>query len=121
MQSQEALKIIHGMPVEPGKVIHFNGMVNEMHTSAYRPREDCESHWIYGEVTELPARTGTTTLSDLLRIANIDLGPDAVIELDQELILALECPNCKTIEKILQPISEVSFEAAHCPNCSTLR
>jgi adenylyltransferase/sulfurtransferase len=121
MQSQEALKIIHGMPVEPGKVIHFNGMVNEMHTSAYRPREDCESHWIYGEVTELPARTGTTTLSDLLRIANIDLGPDAVIELDQELILALECPTCKTIEKILQPISEVSFEAAHCPNCSTLR
>ncbi len=33
MQSQEALKLINGMPVEPGKVIHFNGMVNEMHTT----------------------------------------------------------------------------------------
>ena len=38
MQSQEALKLINGMPVEPGKVIHYNGMVNEMHTTAYVPR-----------------------------------------------------------------------------------
>jgi adenylyltransferase/sulfurtransferase len=28
IQSQEALKLINGMPVEPGKVIHYNGMVN---------------------------------------------------------------------------------------------
>ncbi len=56
MQSQEALKLLHGLPVEPGKVIHFNGMINEMHTTAYRARPDCESHWTYGEVTELPAR-----------------------------------------------------------------
>ena len=69
MQSQEALKLINGMPVEAGKVIHYNGMVNEMHTTAYSPREDCESHWTYGEITELPARAERTTLADLLRIA----------------------------------------------------
>ena len=121
MQSQEALKLIHDMPVEPGKVLHFNGMINEMHTSAYLPREDCESHWIYGEISELPSRAETTTLSDLLSIAQADLGPEAVIELDQELILALECPTCKTVETVLRPISEVSFESAHCPACGTLR
>jgi len=121
MQSQEALKILHDMPVDSGKVIHFNGMVNTMHTTAYRFREDCESHWNYGEITELPARAETTTMEEILRIARADLGPDALIELDQELILALECPTCKTVEKILRPISEVSFEAAHCPVCSTLR
>lgn len=49
------------------------------------------------------------------------MGPDAVIELDQELILGLECPECKTVEQVLRPISEVSFEAAHCPVCGTLR
>ncbi len=75
MQSQEALKLIHGLPVEPGKVIHYNGMVNEMHTTAYRAREDCESHWTYGEVTELPARARTTTLGELLRIASRRPGP----------------------------------------------
>ena len=121
MQSQEALKIIHGMPVESGKVVHFNGMLNKMHTTAYRFREDCESHWNYGEITELPARAETTTMEEILRIARTDLGADALIELDQELVLALDCPICMTVEKILRPISEVSFEAAHCPVCSTLR
>ncbi len=121
MQSQEALKLIHNLPVEPGKVTHFNGMVNEMHTTAYSPRDDCESHWNYGEITELPARAERTTLVDLLRIARADLGPDAMIELDQELIISLECPNCHTVEEILKPLSEVSFEAGHCPTCGILR
>ena len=121
MQSQEALKLIHNMPVEPGKVVHFNGLSNEMHTTAYVPREECESHWAYGEITELPARTERATLEDLLRIARADLGPDAVIELDQELITSLECPNCHTVEQVLQPLSKVTFEAGHCPTCGTLR
>jgi molybdopterin/thiamine biosynthesis adenylyltransferase/DNA-binding transcriptional regulator YhcF (GntR family) len=121
MQSQEALKILHGMPIEAGKVTHFNGMTNEMHTTAYNPREDCESHWTYGEITELPASVHSTTLSDLLRIAAADLGPETVLELDQELVLSLKCPRCNSLEQVLRPIAEVSFEAAHCPACGAMR
>jgi len=121
IQSQEALKLINGMPVEPGKVIHYNGMVNEMHTTAYSVRPDCESHWTYGEVTELPARAERTTLDELLRIARADLGPEAVLELDQELITTLTCPVCHTVDQVLKPLSAVSFEAGHCPTCGTLR
>jgi len=121
MQSQEALKLINGMPVEPGKVIHYNGMVNDMHTTAYVAREDCESHWTYGEITELPARAERTTLDEMLRIARADLGPDAVIELDQELITSLKCSTCNTFEQVLKPLSAVSFEAGHCPTCGNLR
>ncbi len=121
MQAQEALKIIHGMPVEAGKVTHFNGLTNEMHTTAYPAHEDCESHWVYGDVIELPARANVMTLEELLRIARADLGPDAVIELDQELILSLSCPKCKTKDQVLRPISEVSFDAGPCPVCGTFR
>jgi hypothetical protein len=121
MQSQEALKLIHDMSVEPGKVVHFNGLTNHMHTTAYVPREDCESHWVYGDITELPARAERATLHDLLRIARADLGPQAVIELDQELVTSLECPNCHTIEEVLKPLSEITFEAGHCPTCGILR
>ena len=121
MQSQEALKLINNMPVEPGKVTHFNGMVNEMHTTAYSPREECESHWTYGEITELPARVERTTLDDLLRIACADLGLNAVIELDQELVTKLECPNCHTVEEVLRPLSEVTLDAGNCPTCGILR
>lgn len=121
MQSQEALKIIHDMPIEPGKVTHFNGLTNVMHTTAYVPREECESHWTYGDVTELPARAERTTLQDLLRIARADLGEHAVIELDQELVTTLECPTCHTIEQVMKPMSEITFEAGHCPTCGILR
>jgi len=121
LQSQEALTLIHNMPVEPGKVVHFNGLTNVMHTTAYVPREECESHWAYGEITELPARAERTTLQDLLRIARSDLGPQAIIELDQELITSLECPNCHTMEQVLKPLSDITFEAGHCPTCGTLR
>ena len=79
MQSQEALKLIHDMPVEPGKVVHFNGLTNHMHTTAYLPREDCESHWIYGDITELPIRAETTTIKDLLRIVQADLGTRGIV------------------------------------------
>jgi adenylyltransferase/sulfurtransferase len=96
-------------------------MTNEMHSTAYTPVEDCESHWTYGEITELPLRADTTTLGDLLRIARRDLGSDAVIELDQELVLSLSCPQCGTREEVLEPISKVGFNRAHCPACGLLR
>jgi adenylyltransferase/sulfurtransferase len=121
MQAQEALKIIHTLPVEGGKVTHFNGMTNDMHTSAYKPREDCESHWTYGEVSELPASAGKTTLGEMVRIVHADLGAEAVLELDQEMIISLNCTACQTRERVLKPMAEVTFKAAHCPTCGNLR
>jgi len=121
IQAQEALKLIHGKPVQAGQVMHFNGMTNEMHTTAYTPVEDCESHWTYGEINELPLRADTTTLGELLRIAQRDLGQDAVIELDQELVISLSCPQCGTHEEVLEPIPAVGFNRAHCPACGLLR
>jgi molybdopterin/thiamine biosynthesis adenylyltransferase/DNA-binding transcriptional regulator YhcF (GntR family) len=121
IQSQEALKLIHNKPVKPGSVIHFNGMTNEMHITAYTPVEDCESHWTYGQITELPLRADTTTLQDMLLYARRELGQDAVLELDQELVLSLYCPTCGAREEVLQPISSVGFNRAHCPTCGVLR
>jgi molybdopterin/thiamine biosynthesis adenylyltransferase len=121
IEAQEALKLIHGLPVEAGKVIHYNGRTNDMYTSAYLPREDCESHWIYGDVTELPLRAGQATLAETLRLARADLGHQAVVELDQELIVALECRVCGTYDRVLRPLSDVSLRAAHCPTCGELR
>jgi hypothetical protein len=102
-------------------VLHVNGMTNETHTAAYLPREDCESHWSYGEIVDLPARSAHTTLDDMRRIAQVDLGPEAALELDQELVVSLTCPNCHTVDEVLRPLSEVTFEAGHCPSCGLLR
>ncbi len=121
LQSQEALKLLNNMPVKPGKVVHFNGMTNDMHTAAYVAKEDCESHWTYGDIVELPLQAGSTTLEELMNIVHSDLGPEAVFELDQELIIDLECSKCKNTEHVVKPISDVSFESAHCPTCEIFR
>jgi molybdopterin/thiamine biosynthesis adenylyltransferase/DNA-binding transcriptional regulator YhcF (GntR family) len=121
MQAQEALKLIHDLPVEPGRVVHYNGMTNEMRSTSYKARPDCESHWVYGAVTELPITASATSLQEMLRIARTDLGDEAVLELDQELVLSLRCLRCGTTEQVLKPISEVGFKSAHCPVCNSLR
>ncbi|MBI4786155.1 MAG: ThiF family adenylyltransferase [Chloroflexi bacterium] len=121
LQSQEALKLIHNMPVEPGKVLHVNGLTNEFHSTAYTPAEDCESHWIYGEITELDRKASHTTLAEMLRIARDDLGDDAMLELDQEIVVSLECHNCETVTEVFKPISAVSFNDGLCPGCGELR
>ena len=106
MQSQEALKLINGLPVEPGKVVHYNGLTNEMHTTAYLPREGCESHWIYGDINELPLRAERATLGDLFKVVRADLGEGAVLELDQELVLSSGMSVCHTITPVLRPLAQ---------------
>ena len=102
MQAQEALKLIHGLEVDAGRVVHFNGMTNVLHSTNYVRKEMCESHWTYSDILELPNRAENTTLADMLAIAREELGPQAVLELDQELVLALRCNQCETVEEVMR-------------------
>jgi molybdopterin/thiamine biosynthesis adenylyltransferase/DNA-binding transcriptional regulator YhcF (GntR family) len=122
IQSQDALKLLHNLPVAAGKVFHFNGLTNESRITAYVEREDCESHWVYGEITELAERRAAdTTLAQMLDIARAELGKGAVLELDQELVLSLQCHVCQTESEVLKPVSRVSLEEGRCPACGELR
>jgi adenylyltransferase/sulfurtransferase len=122
MQAQEVLKLLHHMPVEFGSVTHFNGLNNEMHTSAYVERDDCESHWTYGQIVELRDRSANrTTLAEMLAVARAELGGEAVLELDQEIVLSLDCPNCHTSTEVFRPLTRVSFDEGLCPACGQLR
>jgi hypothetical protein len=57
----------------------------------------------------------------MLDIARAELGEDTVLELDQELVLSLECHICRTTTEVLRPISQVTLEEGHCPGCGELR
>ncbi len=122
LQSQEALKLIHGMPVHAGQVVHINGMTNDFHTTAYTPDPECASHWVYGDIVELPDRqAATTTGAELLRIARDALGAHAVIELDQEIVTQLECHQCETVTDVFKPVSQITYNDGLCPGCGELR
>ncbi len=47
--------------------------------------------------------------------------PTRCLELDQELIISLNCTTCQTRERVLKPMAEVTFQAAHCSTCGSLR
>lgn len=122
LQAQEALKLIHNLPVNAGQVLHVNGLTNEFHSTNYTIAEDCESHWVYGDITELPDRkASTTTLAEMLRIAREALGDQAMLELDQEIVTQLECHRCETKTEVYKPVSQVDYHEGLCPGCGELR
>jgi adenylyltransferase/sulfurtransferase len=122
MQAQEVLKIIHSLPVQFGQVTHFNGLTNEMHTTRYTRREECESHWHYETITELSDFSAvTSTLEEMLSRVQQDLGREAVLEFDHELVLGFSCSVCGTYEDVFRPLSRVGFNEGLCPICGELR
>src|SRR5262249_50636271 len=60
LEVQEALKLIHGMPVAAGTAMVFNGVGNQFYTTRLPYREECLSHETYPEPTRLAVGRGGT-------------------------------------------------------------
>src|SRR5206468_3520304 len=54
LEVQEALKLIHGMPVDAGSALVFNGVANQFYSTRLPFRNDCLSHETYPEPVEVP-------------------------------------------------------------------
>ncbi|MBW7959272.1 MAG: ThiF family adenylyltransferase [Candidatus Promineofilum sp.] len=121
-QTQEALKLIHGMEVQPGKALMINGLTNDIYTTEYPVKEFCMSHSTLDPIVELPeASADKTTLAELLAVARERLGPEAVLEFDSELVVSMVCGSCGNVEPMFQRMARLYEEAAVCPHCGTKR
>ena len=54
LEVQEALKLLHGLPVAAGSALVFNGVANQFYTTRLPFRDDCLSHETYPEPVALP-------------------------------------------------------------------
>lgn len=121
-QTQEALKIIHDLEVQPGKALMINGLTNDIYTTEYPVKEFCMSHSTLEPIVELPERTAAgTSLGDLLEIARERLGPESVLEFDGELVVSMRCPDCGVESKILRRMARLSESVFGCSNCGGRR
>lgn len=121
-QTQEALKLIHDMEVQPGKALMINGLTNDIYLTEYPVKEFCMSHSMLDPIVELPeASAGETTLAGLLEMARERLGPETVLEFDSELVVKMVCGSCGNEEPIFQRMARLYEEAAVCPNCGAKR
>lgn len=88
-QTQEALKILHDMELEPGVALLINGLTNDIYKTEYPIIPD-RMHEELTPLVELPeAKVNETTLKELLSIAAEHVGAGAVLEFSNELVISM--------------------------------
>lgn len=121
-QTQEALKLIHDMEVQPGKALLINGLTNDIYSTEYPVKEMCMSHSRLEPIVELPeVRVDTTTLADLLAIAREQLGEEAALEFSGELVVAMTCAQCQEETPVFKRMARMSEAESTCPVCNNPR
>jgi len=127
LQVQEALKLIHGLPVDEGQALVWNGQANNFYKTAYQRKEDCLSHDTYGEPIELPLTAAAATADELFSAAAPNFGiptrsvsegspPHLTLALDRDLVVSLDCA-CGNSRRVMQPQQLVGASDAKCPAC----
>jgi adenylyltransferase/sulfurtransferase len=122
VQTQEAVKLLHGLEVIAGRGWVFNGLTAEAYHVEYQRKETCYSHDALDEVVPLDAGVETMTVRELLAEARKRLNDgNAELELARDVLEKLVCPNCKSAEDLFASLGKVPAEKAWCPNCPDVR
>ncbi len=120
LQTQEALKLLHGMAVQKGSAIIYNGTGNTFYVTAYPRREDCYSHLTYRNITEMPVRANYT-VKTFFEAARHQLKLKGPLELllDRELLIRFSCRTCNHEKEVMKLLMDTTVRQGLCPNCST--
>jgi adenylyltransferase/sulfurtransferase len=121
IQCQEAVKFLHGLEVLAGQGYVFEGRTHQSYLVSYTRNEDCPAHEMFEPVEVLPWRVAETPVGQLLARARADLGPDAVLEANQDLLSSLTCPRCGEEEMLLTSLGKVTEEQGRCRRCREMR
>lgn len=118
MQTQEALKLLHGMSVQAGSILVFNGATNQSYTTAIQRKDDCLSHESWDEPVVANLSAESHRVADLLAWATATYGGDDwTLHLERDLVVAMACHACGQRHEQLKPMSALSESQGHCDNC----
>src|SRR5688572_27603760 len=117
VQTQEAVKLLHGLEVIAGRGWVFNGHSAEVYHVEFQRKESCYSHDLLDEIVSLPAGVDTMTVGELLDAARARLGPAAELEFGRDVLEKLVCPKCRDAEEMFSSLGRVPAEKAWCPRC----
>ena len=118
IEVQEALKILHEMPVEAGSIFVFNGISNRSYTTMLPRREECLSHETYPTPVALEIGN-SSTVAGLFELASGTLGRPLTLALDRDLVVAFDCA-CGHGWDVFRPRSKVGQAEATCPRCGEM-
>ncbi|MBM3176141.1 MAG: ThiF family adenylyltransferase [Chloroflexi bacterium] len=119
IQVQEALKLIHGREVMSGGGISFYGTTNELLRTAYSRSEECPVHSSPTAIVPIDRKVGSTTFGQLLQEASGQLGEEARIEFDFDLVVGLSC-SCGERQKLLGRRNALKRNQVMCSRCGEI-
>ena len=119
LQVQEALKLIHGMAVETGGAMIYNGISNRVYKTAFQRRDDCLSHETYPEPIALAVSARENTAEQLFEAVRQQAQESGTMQmaLERDLVVKVECRQCQTSQTIMRPLQKVGVDQAICPEC----
>jgi molybdopterin/thiamine biosynthesis adenylyltransferase len=122
VEVQEAVKLLHGLPVLAGQGFIFEGLNHTSYKIEYTENPDCMSHYTLDSVIRLSERSGEIALSGLLDRARRDLAsPEATLEFSRDIIHKLVCPPCRAEEEIFAAVGTVPYARGRCTACGQPR
>ncbi len=114
VQSQEAVKLLHGLETIRGRGFVFDGLSTEAYQVEFQRKASCYSHEILQEIIPLDASALTHTAGDLLREVRQRLGAGAGLEFARDVLHKLVCPACGKEETMFASLGRVPASAAFC-------
>jgi adenylyltransferase/sulfurtransferase len=123
LQAQEAVKLLHDLPVLAGEALIYNGLSNQFYRTRFQRRDDCLSHETYAGVLELPLSASETTAAQLLSAACEAAGltrETSRLILDRDLVLSIDCLPCGTTRPIMKALTQVGIRQVYCPVCGEI-
>jgi adenylyltransferase/sulfurtransferase len=114
IQTQEALKIVHGLPVKAGAAMVYNGESNNFYTTQYQRKEGCLSHETYGAPDDAPVGASNRVEELLDSVGGVRL------HLDRDLLVEVECPACRVKKEVYRPVAGVAHGDGVCPRCGAV-
>jgi adenylyltransferase/sulfurtransferase len=121
IETQEAVKLLHGRETLEGQGFIFDGALHNSYVVKYKRKPDCPSHDAYDPWEVLPWSAATTRIGDFLEKVRGDLGKDAVIELNQDVLASLHCEKCGEEEAVWASLGKVTEKQGRCPKCGENR
>jgi adenylyltransferase/sulfurtransferase len=122
LEVQEAVKLLHGLPVLAGQAFIFEGLNHTSYKVEYTENDACMSHHTLEEMIVLKQTSREVTLEQLLTRARQDLGAkDAVLEFSRDVIHKLGCAGCGAEEEVYAAVGTVAYARGQCPKCGQRR
>lgn len=119
VQTQEAVKHLHGRPALLGCGFVFDGAEHTSYRVNYPVSPECPWHEAPVPIEALPQFTADTPLRELAHLAEARLGGLDAIDLARDLVERLDCPQCQRSRDVLRPAELIHEDEARCAGCGT--